>query len=312
MQLSKLFRSKGKQAVEGSASGLLRFSKMHGCGNDYIYVDGVSDDAPKDPVALAIRLSDRHKGIGSDGLVYLLPSTKADVRMRMWNADGSESEMCGNAVRCIGKMAYEKGIARKSRITVETLAGIKTLELSIENGSVGSATVDMGRPVFEPALIPVAPVSAATGASLVSGGSDPASKDFLRRTIGIRDRVFEVSCVSMGNPHAVVFVDNVLLYPVTEWGPLLEKHPLFPNRANIEFVQVLGPDRVRARVWERGSGETGACAIAVICATLERTGRHVTVDLPGGALRVDWEKDGPVFLTGPAEHVYDGVVSIGE
>jgi diaminopimelate epimerase len=284
---------------------------MHGAGNDYIYVDGVTDAAPADPVALAIRLSDRHKGVGSDGLVYILPSDVADVRMRMWNADGSESEMCGNAVRCVAKLAYEKGIVRRDRVTIETLAGIKTLDLTVVDGRVPFARVDMGAPIFEPDRIPVAPEQAADAASRRAG------PDFLRRFVAVGDRLFEMSCVSMGNPHAVVFVDDVANYPVTVWGPLLENHPLFPRRANIEFVQVLGPDRVRARVWERGSGETlacgtGACAIAAVCATLERTGRHVTVDLPGGSLVIDWERGGPAFLSGPCEHVFDGVVALVE
>jgi diaminopimelate epimerase len=273
------------------------FSKMHGAGNDYVYVDGIGGMVPEDAPALAIRISDRHKGIGSDGLVYLLPSTTADVRMRMWNADGSEAEMCGNAVRCIGKLAYERGYAKGTRVVVETMSGLKTLELNAVEGKVVSARVDMGVPVFEPARIPVL--------------SDSDAMDYLSQTVVVDDRRFELSCVSMGNPHAVIFVDDVSAYPIGEWGPKLENHLVFPRRANIEFVQVISPDHVKARVWERGSGETqacgtGACAIAVLCATLGRTGRHVVVDLPGGSLTIDWDTDGKVYLTGPSEHVFDG------
>lgn len=279
---------------------ILPFSKMHGAGNDYVYVDGIGGTAPEDAPALAIRVSDRHKGVGSDGLVYILSSTVADVRMRMWNADGSEAEMCGNAVRCVGKLAYERGYAKTSRVAVETMSGLKTLELQVVDGQAVSARVDMGAPVFEPLRIPVAPPAA-----------EAATADFLRRKVETAGRVFEISCVSMGNPHAVTFVDDVANFSLAEWGPRLENHPLFPRRANIEFVQVLAPDHVKARVWERGSGETqacgtGACAIGVLCATLGRTGRHVAVDLPGGSLTIDWESDGKVYLTGPAEHVFDG------
>ena len=288
---------------------ILPFSKMHGAGNDYVYVDGIGGPVPEDAPALAIRVSDRHKGIGSDGLVYLLPSTVADVRMRMWNADGSEAEMCGNAVRCVGKLAYERGYAKTSRVVVETMSGLKTLALQVVDGKAVSARVDMGAPVFEPARIPVAP------SEVAEAGGEDAAAEFLRRKVEAAGRVFEMSCVSMGNPHAVTFVDDVADTPVAEWGPRLENHPLFPRRANIEFVQVLGPGHVKARVWERGSGETqacgtGACAIGVLCATLGRTGRHVVVDLPGGSLTIDWEMDGKVYLTGPAEHVFDGQLEL--
>jgi diaminopimelate epimerase len=275
----------------------LPFSKMHGAGNDYVYVDGIGGRVPEDAPALSIRVSDRHKGIGSDGLVYLLPSTVADVRMRMWNADGSEAEMCGNAVRCVGKLAYERGYAKTTRVVVETMSGLKTLELNVEKGKVVSARVYMGVPVFEPARIPVL--------------SGPIATTFFSQTVVVDDHGFELSCVSMGNPHAVIFVDDVSAYPIGEWGPKLEHHTIFPKRANIEFVQMISSDHVKARVWERGSGETqacgtGACAIAVLCATLGRTGRHVVVDLPGGSLTIDWDMDGKVYLTGPSEHVFDG------
>ncbi len=283
---------------------MLRFTKMHGAGNDYVYVDGIRDAAPEDAPALSIRVSDRHKGVGSDGLVYLLPSTVADVRMRMWNADGSEAEMCGNAVRCVGKLAYERGYARKGTVTVETMSGVKTLVLDVRDGLVAAARVDMGEPVFEPARIPVS-----FEGELVMG------KDFLRKTVLVDDKRFEISCVSMGNPHAVTFVEDVAKFPVEKWGPLLENHALFPKRCNIEFVQVLGPDRVRARVWERGSGETqacgtGACAVGVLCATLGRTGRGLSVELPGGTLGIEWAEDGRVLMTGPAESVFDGGIEV--
>jgi diaminopimelate epimerase len=279
----------------------LRFTKMHGAGNDYVYVDGISGSVPEDAPALAVRVSDRHKGVGSDGLVYVLPSDRADVRMRMWNADGSEAEMCGNAVRCVGKLAYERGYAKRDRVLVETMSGLKALDLQVVDGAVVSARVDMGHPVFEPARIPVA--------------DEAATTDYLRKAVTVEGRTFEISCVSMGNPHAVVFVEDVAAFPVAHWGPLLENHPLFPKRCNIEFVQVLDAGHVRARVWERGSGETqacgtGACAIGVLCATLDRTGRHLSVDLPGGTLGIDWEKDGRVTLTGPVEHVFDGTLDL--
>lgn len=273
----------------------MRFTKMHGTGNDYIYVNALQE-VVQDPSSLARRMSDRHFGVGSDGLVLIMPSAVADFRMRMFNADGSESEMCGNASRCIGKYVYDKGLTKKTTVTLETAAGIKELGLAVNEGRVATVCVDMGAPILDPAVIPVS----------VEG------KEALHLPLVLPTGVVEVSCVSMGNPHAVCFVDDVDGLDVATMGPAIEQHPLFPNRVNAEFVQVLAPSHLKMRVWERGAGETlacgtGACATLVAAVLRGLAVREARVDLRGGTLWINWRPDnGAVYLTGDAAFVYEG------
>jgi len=272
----------------------LPFVKMHGIGNDYVYVDCFTH-AVGDPAALARRLSPRRTGVGSDGLILICPSTVADCRMEMYNADGSRGEMCGNGIRCVGKYAWEHGLARENPLRVETDAGIKTLELEVSNGEVRSVVVDMGEPILDPARIPVCfESSTVIDAPLEVGGE-----------------VHRVTCVSMGNPHCVLFVDDVEELDLASIGPRFEHHARFPKRVNTEFVQVLSPRDVRMRVWERGSGETaacgtGACAAAVAAALNRRTERRVCVHLLGGDLDIEWRSDDHVSMRGEAVEVFTG------
>lgn len=274
---------------------LIRFTKMHGAGNDYIYLDGM-ENCPDDLNALSIAMSDRHKGVGSDGLVVIMPSEVADFRMRMFNADGSEGEMCGNASRCIGKYVYEKGLTKKRHITLETLAGIKSLSLNVsDDNTVDSVTVDMGEPILEPSRIPVS-----------------LDRELIKTPISTEAGIFEITAVSMGNPHGVVFVKSLDDVDVHKVGRELEVNRIFPQKANIEFAQILKRDEIRMRVWERGSGETLACGTGA-CATLVAgvlTGscdRKVTIHLLGGDLNIEWvEQNDHVYMTGPAEMVFEG------
>ena len=274
----------------------LSFTKMHGAGNDYIYVNCMKS-CPDNLSSLSERLSDRHKGIGADGLVLILPSDVADFRMRMFNADGSEGRMCGNAARCVGKYVFEKGLTSKHLVTLETLSGIKRLDLHVADGIVESVTVDMGCPVLEAADVPVHSTS-------IKGIKVETSRGEVSLT-----------AVSMGNPHGVVFcsLDDVDVHGL---GRELEVNPIFPDRANIEFVEVLASDHLRMRVWERGSGETmacgtGACASLVAGALTDHCGRHAVLDLLGGQLEVEWrESDNHVYLSGPAEFSFEGTVRI--
>ena len=277
----------------------LKFTKMQGLGNDYVYVNGFSQTV-NDPAALAKRISDRHFGIGSDGLVLILPSRTQDVRMRMFNPDGSEAEMCGNAIRCVGKYVHDHGISTKDMLRVETGAGVKIVRLIKEGGEVCGATVDMGEPILAPADIPAVLPEGAQG------------DRFLSLPVTVDGKDYAVTAVSMGNPHAVVFMDGIDALDPPVIGPKFENHPLFPQRTNTEFVEVVNEARVRMRVWERGTGETlacgtGACAVAVASFLNGRTGRIVEVELRGGLLRIKWdETDGHVYMTGPAATVYDG------
>lgn len=272
----------------------MHFTKMQGLGNDYIYVD-TARERVKDPSSLAVAVSRPHFGVGADGLVLIAPSGRADFSMRIFNADGSESEMCGNATRCVGKYVYERGLARRERITLETPAGIKTLYLTVEDGVVTCVRVDMGAPILDGKEIPTT-----LGMGRV-----------IRRPLEVGGRAFEVTCVSMGNPHAVIFLDeDVEAFDIRRYGPLIEHHAAFPRRTNVEFAQVKGGDRIRMRVWERGSGVTlacgtGACATAVAASLCGFAGRRVSVELDGGELLVEWEKDA-VYKTGPAAFVFDG------
>lgn len=275
----------------------VRFTKMHGAGNDYIYIDATRE-TPENLPELSRRMSDPHFGIGSDGLVAVMPSDIADFRMRMFNSDGSEAEMCGNASRCIAKFVYEKGLTDKETLTLETLAGIKVLHLHVRDGIVESVTVDMGAPVLEPALVPVL-------------SRDPKLRLAEEETVD--GRTYRITGVSMGNPHGVIFVDEINDDLVLRQGPLLEVAPIFPAKANIEFAEVLDRSTIRMRIWERGTGETlacgtGACATAVAAVLNGLTDREVDVRLRGGTLHIRWdEESGHVFMTGPAAFICDGI-----
>jgi len=274
----------------------MKFTKMHGCGNDYVYVN-CFEEAVSDAPELARRISDRHFGVGSDGLVLIQQADEqdADVRMRMFNSDGSEAEMCGNAIRCVGKLVFERGIARKNPLKVQTAAGVKILDMTVDAGAVKLVRVNMGRPILERAQIPM---------------RGPAGW-VIDDELAADDRTFRVTCVSMGNPHCVTYVDDVDSFDVHGYGRLIEHHEAFPNRVNAEFVQVLGPNEVRLRVWERGAGETLACgtgasATCVAGVLSGRTQRKITVHLAGGDLKLEWAEDGNVFMTGPAVAVFTG------
>ena len=255
---------------------------MHGLGNDYVYLD-CTRDAPEDLPGLSVRLSERHRGVGSDGLICIFPSEQADFKMRMFNADGSEGEMCGNGIRCVGKFVYDHGLTAKTALTVETLAGVKSLELSVQDGRVSAVTVDMGVPAWEEPILHTVKGKTCTGRP-----------------------------VDMGNPHLVVYEADLSALPLAELGPDFETCPHFPNRTNTEFVRVESRTALSMRVWERGSGETmacgtGACAAAVAAMTDGLTNRAVTVRLPGGELNIRWdEESGHVFMTGPAVTVFEG------
>jgi len=277
----------------------MRFTKMEGLGNDYVYVNCL-EETVDDPSSLAQIVSDRHFGIGSDGLILIRPSSKADFFMEMFNADGTRSEMCGNGIRCVGKYVYDHGLTDRTELSVNTLAGIKHLSLHVENGTVEAVTVDMGAPVLDAALIPV----------------DAPGSPVVRAPIEVAGTTYEMNCVSMGNPHAVVFVDELGDFPLEKVGPGFEFHPVFPKRVNAEFIQVLGRDETRMRVWERGTGETlacgtGACASVVACILNGLTGDEVTVHLLGGDLRIRWDREeNRVFMTGPATTVFGGTIEV--
>lgn len=296
----------------------MKFTKMQGIGNDYVYVNCFQEQVP-DPAELAIRVSDRHFGVGSDGLILICPSEAADFRMAMYNADGSEGAMCGNGIRCVGKYVYDYGLTDQTHITVETKSGIKTLELLVENGKVARVKVDMGAPILEPARIPVVSESdrfidqtldAKKGLLLneVLSGSDR----FIDQTVDVAGRSWQMTCVSMGNPHAVVYLEDVEGLDIEKTGPQFEHHPMFPDRVNTEFVRVLDGHTVQMRVWERGSGETmacgtGACAVAVASILNGYVSGEVTVKLLGGDLQILWDQEkNTVYMTGPAAVVFDG------
>lgn len=275
----------------------MKFTKMEGLGNDYIYVNCFQEKVEQ-PQKLAIQYSDRHFGIGSDGLILIMPSEVADFRMDMYNSDGSQAEMCGNGIRCVGKYVYDYGLTQKTQITVETLAGIKTLNLHVEQGKVKLVTVDMGSPILQSSLIPVV----------------SEKPEVVNEPITVAGTAYHVTCVSMGNPHAVVFVDNVKELPLETIGPEFEHHAWFPRRINTEFVEVLNLHEVNMRVWERGAGETlacgtGACASAVACILNHKTENEITLHLVGGDLKVQWDRDtNRIFMTGPATVVFDGEI----
>ena len=280
----------------------MKFTKMQGLGNDYVYVN-CFEESIKNPAEVSKFVSDRHFGIGSDGLILISPSAKADFRMNIYNADGSQAEMCGNGIRCVAKYVYDYGLTDKTEISVETLAGIKYLKLQVENGKVATVEVNMGAPILEPKKIPVA----------------VENNPVVDVPVEVKGKTYHMTCVSMGNPHAIIFMDNVKELDIEAIGPYFENHPVFPKRTNTEFVEVLDKNTVNMRVWERGSDETlacgtGACAVAVasILNGLVDRDQPVTVKLLGGDLNIFWdENDDQVYMTGPATTVFDGEIDLG-
>ena len=276
----------------------LPFTKMHGISNDYIYVNAFDTPLP-DPAAVARQVSQRRTGIGGDGLILICPSDTAHARMEMYNADGSRGEMCGNGIRCVGKYMYDHGIATDNPLRVDTDAGLKVLFLEIEDGRVSRVTVDMGEPILDGRHIPVA----------AKGG-------VVNRPLQVDGHSYAVTCVSMGNPHCVTFVDDVEAIELEKIGPQFERHAFFPNRVNTEFIQVASPFELNMRVWERGSGETwacgtGACSAAVAAVLNEKSERRVTVHLRGGDLEIEWRAaDNHVYMTGAAAEVFEGTVEV--
>jgi diaminopimelate epimerase len=275
----------------------IEFSKLHGTANDFVYVDA-RRGLPGDPVALATRLCDRHRGIGADGLILLLPSETADCRMRIYNSDGSTAEMCGNGIRGFAKFVLDGGLVGGNPLRVETDAGVKTLSAELDGGRVRRVAVDMGTPEWSGRKIPV-----------------DADGEIVERPLQVAGRTWSVICLSMGNPHCVVFVDDVASLAVPEIGPRFEHHPFFPKRVNTEFIRVASPTRLEMRVWERGAGETmacgtGACAAALAAARTGRAERRCTVALPGGELEIEWRADDHVVMTGDAVEVFRGRIEV--
>ena len=276
----------------------LKFTKMHGAGNDYIYIN-CFEETVKNPEKLAIKVSDRHFGIGSDGLILISPSDKADFKMNIYNADGSESMMCGNGIRCVSKYVYDNGMTDKDEISVETRSGIKLIKMNVENGKVVSARVNMGEPILEAEKIP----------TRFDG------KNVIRQKLTIDEKEYEVTCVSMGNPHCIVYVDDVKDIDLEKIGPKFENNEMFPERINTEFVHVVSDTELDMRVWERGSGETlacgtGSCAVtvaSVLCGYCKRN-TEIKINLLGGTLTDIWTDGGDVYMTGPAATVCTGEI----
>ncbi len=274
---------------------MIKFTKMHGLGNDYVYIDAINQKIENES-SLAKFVSNRHFGIGSDGLILICKSEVADFKMRMFNSDGSEAEMCGNGIRCVGKFVYDKGLTNKTTVKIETLAGIKTLILNTKDGKVETARVDMGEPILEAEKIPVISTE------------EPVKNLELEA----ENKKFKFTCVSMGNPHAITIVENTKEFDVEKYGKVLEVDKAFPKKANIEFAQIIDRQNINMRVWERGAGETlacgtGACATAVACNLNGLTDRKVNIELLGGTLNIEWnETDNHVYMTGPAVTVFDG------
>jgi diaminopimelate epimerase len=286
----------------------MRFTKMQGLGNDYVYVNGFVEQL-SDPVATAKKVADRNFGVGGDGMILILPSTTADVRMRMFNSDGSEGEMCGNGVRCVAKFAYDHGLAKKNPMRVETGRGVLEIALEIgADGKVDRARVDMDEPILELDKIPVKQGALGRQPLFTKRGENDYALAF-----EIDGQTLHGSFVSMGNPHLVIFTNNVQQIDLNAVGPKLEHYPAFPKRANVHFAEVISQAEIRMRTWERGSGitlacGTGACAVAVAGAMTGRTGRSVKIHLPGGALDIEWNANNHVFMTGPAVEVFNGEI----
>ena len=274
---------------------MIKFTKMHGLGNDYVYIDAINQKIENES-SLAKFVSNRHFGVGSDGLILICKSEIADFKMRMFNSDGSEAEMCGNGIRCVGKFVYDKGLTNKTTVKIETLAGIKTLILNTKDGKVGTARVDMGEPILEAEKIPVI----------------STEKPVKNLELEAENKKFKFTCVSMGNPHAITIVENTKEFDVEKYGKVLEVDKAFPKKANIEFAQIIDRQNINMRDWERGAGETlacgtGACATAVACNLNGLTDRKVNIELLGGTLNIEWnETDNHVYMTGPAVTVFDG------
>lgn len=274
---------------------MIRFTKMHGLGNDYVYVDTIHQKI-QNVSSLAKLVSNRHWGIGADGLILIDKSEIADFKMRMFNPDGSQSEMCGNGIRCVGKFVYEKGLTTKKDIIIETLAGIKKLKLNVQNGKVENVRVDMGEPILEADKIPVV-------------SNEKTTKNLKLKVL---DKEFVATCVSMGNPHAVIILEDIDEFDIEKYGKEIENDPKFPNKVNVEFIKIEDRKHVKMRVWERGTGETlacgtGACSAVVAGALNEMLDRNVTVKLVGGNLQIEWkEEDNHIYMTGPAVTVFDG------
>ena len=276
---------------------MIKFTKMQGLGNDYVYMDAIHQKIENES-SLAQFVSNRHFGIGSDGLILICKSDIADFKMRMFNSDGSEAEMCGNGIRCVGKFVYDKGLTDKTTVTIETLAGIKTLELNTKDGKVETVKVDMGEPILNPKEIPVI-------------SDEEPVKNLMLEAEG---RKFKFTCVSMGNPHAITEVEDTEKFDVEKYGKVLEVDKAFPNKTNVEFIQIVDKNHVKMRVWERGAGETlacgtGACATAVACYLNGKTDRNVEVELLGGKLYIEWnEENNHIYMTGPAVTVFEGML----
>ena len=274
---------------------MIKFTKMQGLGNDYVYIDAINQNIDNES-SLAKFVSNRHFGIGSDGLILICKSKVADFKMRMFNSDGSEAEMCGNGIRCVAKFVYDKKFTNKTTITIETLAGIKQLKLNTKDGKVETVRVDMGEPILEPEKIPV----------------NSKEKPVKNLKLKAEDKEFKFTCVSMGNPHAITFVENVKEFDVEKYGKILEIEPIFPKKTNVEFIQIVDKEHIKMRVWERGAGETLACgtgasASVVACVLNNLTNRKALVELLGGNLEIEWdERDNHVYMTGPAVTVYEG------
>ena len=277
----------------------MKFTKMHGCGNDYVYIDGGTERiAPEDKPDFVRRASDRHFGVGGDGVIFINPSEEADFEMEMYNADGTRAEMCGNGIRCVGKFVYDKGLTDKTNISVISAGKIKYLTLFLRDGKGEQVKVDMGAPELTARLVPVV----------------SENEQAIDEPIQVQGVTYRMTCVSMGNPHAVVFMDDVESLAIEKIGPFFENHERFPKRTNTEFVEVIDRNTVRMRVWERGTGETfacgtGACATVVACVLNGLTEVTVTVELLGGSLTVTWDREaGTIYMTGPAETVFEGEI----
>lgn len=283
---------------------MLKFTKMEGIGNDYVYIDAINQIIDN-PSELSKKVSDRHFGIGSDGLILISKSDKADFKMNIYNPDGSEAEMCGNGIRCVGKFVYDKGLTDKTKVTIETLAGIKILELILDNGKVSLVKVDMGEPILEAFKIPVLNYNERTSFDGIS---------YVDTSINLDDKSKFFTCVSMGNPHAVCFISNVSNINIGKLGPTVENDNNFPNKTNVEFIEIISKNEINMRVWERGTGETlacgtGACASVIASILNGYTDRKVTVNLLGGKLEILWNKeDNHVYMKGPARTVYEGEI----
>lgn len=287
------------QAFRNEEIMKIRFTKMQGCGNDYVYINGFTEKIEQEKKPDFVRrVSDRHFGIGSDGVIFINPSKEADFEMEMFNADGSRSEMCGNGIRCVAKFVHDKGMTEVSEFSIISGGQVKYMHLTVEEGVTKAVRVDMGEPVLVPAQVPV-----------IAEGQQAVDEP-----ITVCGQQYRMTCVSMGNPHAVVFMEDVDHLDIEKIGPHFENHERFPRRTNTEFVEVLDRQHVKMRVWERGTGETlacgtGCCATAVACVLNGLTDRHVTVDVLGGSLMIDWdEATNRVFMTGPAEFVFEGEV----